>query len=45
MIVETISVGNAAAGGNDENLGWNGNIWASLHNIAGHPNDVPVVLP
>jgi hypothetical protein len=45
FISHTISVGQAAQGGNNESLGINGNIWAALHNINAHPQDVPVTLP
>ena len=45
FIPETISTGRAAQGGNNESLGINGNIWASLHNISAHPNDTQVTLP
>lgn len=45
FIPETISVGQAALGGNDESTGQNGNVWAALHNIQAFSTDVVPTLP
>jgi prepilin-type N-terminal cleavage/methylation domain-containing protein len=45
FIPQTVSVGRAANGGNDESTGQNGNVWASMHNIAAFPTDAQVDWP
>lgn len=49
FVPETISTGQAQntppGAAENENLGWNGNVWAALHNISGHANDTTAQLP
>ncbi len=39
---ETVSVGQAIAGGNNANNGLNGNVWFSMHSQEGHPNQTQI---